>query len=77
MQAVAQAEGKATGRLRSGQQAEILAHHGAHHMDLWPLALQDFLPTLLTTLIYVAASTFSTFHTALGQVKYTDSSGGG
>lgn len=40
----AQAEGKAAGRLCSGHQAEILAHHGAHHIDLWPLALQDFSP---------------------------------
>jgi len=35
----AKAERKATARLCSGQQEEILAGQRAHHIDLWPLAL--------------------------------------
>lgn len=39
MQIVAKVECKAIGRLCSGQQVENLAHHRAHHIDLWPLEL--------------------------------------
>lgn len=50
MKTDAKAMCKATGRHCSGQQEEVLAHHGAHHIliDLQPLALKDLLLTLLT-----------------------------